>query len=92
MIPVKIPIINPNIIPIPPISATIGLDDLWISFPIISACSSLRISQGITKRVLINDKIPQRSAITTRGNVGIEIKLDIFSPKHYSKISENSKY
>ena len=71
---------KPNNIPIPPISATIGREDLWISFPMISAFSSLLISQGITKRVLINDNIPQINAITTKGNVGIEIKLDIFTP------------
>ena len=84
IIPTKIPIIKPNSIPIPPISATIGREDLWISFPMISAFSSLRISHGMTNRVLINDKIPQINAITTKGNVGIEIKLDIFTPKIFS--------
>ena len=34
----------------------------------------------MTNRVLINDKIPQINAMTTKGNVGIEIKLDIFTP------------
>ena len=38
----------------------------------------------MTNRVLINDKIPQINAITTKGNVGIEIKLDIFTPKIFS--------
>ena len=80
IIPTKIPMMNPNNIPIPPISATIGRDDLWISFPMISAFSSLKISQGITRRVLTNDKIPQINAITIKGNVGIEIKLDILTP------------
>ena len=78
-IPINMPMMKPKSIPIPPISATIGREDLCISFPIISAFSSLRISQGITKRVHIKETIPHIKAITTKGNVGIEIKLDILN-------------
>ena len=56
---------KPNRMPIPPISATSGLESLCMSFPTISAFFSLLISDGIAKKVTINAMKPQPPEITS---------------------------
>ena len=72
-IPEKIPIINPNRIPNPPISATIGFHDLCRSLPTISAFSNFLIILGIDNLVTKKDKIPQIIAIAYNGSCGNNI-------------------
>ena len=67
-IPENIPIINPNNIPNPPISATTGFQDLCISFPTISAASSFLIILGIVNLVTAKDNKPQIIAIAYNGS------------------------